>query len=287
MFKELIPDQHAGLVGYWKLDESSGRTAHDSSANNYHGQLNYLYQTSAILPIQGRKVFDQEDYQVNIGELRAIREEFDSYRQIAEENLNKFEKQLAVMESQVKEVQAENQAILANRENELAALREELENKHRLEIQNREEEIQSLKKNKTSISRLIGTANQEITNARSQFQQGDYQLGNVSIQFKMIPEGGGQLVQFLTKEEWADLQIGPDQLSTVEVEFLPKESVRGPKQPETIVPDVRGLTEVMARRRIADAGLLIDIKFQVVDSETDRGKVNRVVKPNTRAFYGR
>lgn len=67
-----------------------------------------------------------------------------------------------------------------------------------------------------------------------------------------------------------DEQIQPGQLSTLNLSFEPRPSP--PPRTEEIIPDVRGYTELVARRLLAKKGFQVDVLDQATDKpeEVDR-----------------
>lgn len=123
---------------------------------------------------------------------------------------------------------------------------------------------------KVSIANLIEDANKQIAEARKQLVQSDYNLGHVNLQFKMIPSELGDGVIFPSKEEIAN---SAGSLSTIDIEFAPKDATKVVETPKYEIPDVTGLTEIMARRKIAQAGFLTEMKFKAVEDRKDKDRV--------------
>lgn len=134
-------------------------------------------------------------------------------------------------------------------------------------------------KSGVTIANLIADANKQIEDARSILlkQGSDYNLGHINLQFKMIPSETGDSVIFPSTEQIAD---SSGSLSTIDIEFAPKEATKVVEVPTKEVPDVTGLTEVMARRKIANAGFMTELKYQAfkADENSDQNKKDRVIK---------
>lgn len=121
-----------------------------------------------------------------------------------------------------------------------------------------------------TIATLIEDANNQISKARGLLKESDYNLGHVNLQFKMIPNETGSGVIFPSTEQIAD---SAGALSTIDIEFAPKEATKVVEKPTKEVPDVKGLTEVMARRKIAQLGFMTEVKYKAVEDRKDKDRV--------------
>jgi hypothetical protein len=131
------------------------------------------------------------------------------------------------------------------------------------------------------LQKVIENANNQIKQAREQLQKdkSNYNLGQVTMELKMIPSPEGVGMIFPTAEQLATM---PD-LSRVNIDFSPQESK--PKSPAEIpVPDVKGYTELLARRKLSEAGFVMEINYQAVKVELDKpNDEGRVVNQFPRA----
>jgi hypothetical protein len=72
--------------------------------------------------------------------------------------------------------------------------------------------------------------------------------------------------------------LSPDHLSTLNLDFAAHEPKEKPQIPSVTVPSVIGYTEVMARRKLGDAGLQVARDFQAVVQKADQPiQADRVV----------
>lgn len=179
------------------------------------------------------------------------------------------------LEKEIQKYKAENQDFLALR-SQLEDVKKKYVNLGQ-EYNKVKKELNTFKDNKSAvvpIAKLIEDANIQITKARTQLKDSDYHLGHVNMQFKMIPSRTGDSLIFPSTE---DVVSSSDSLSTIDLEFAPKESSKVAEKTTKEIPDVKGLTEIMARRKISQAGFLTEIKYQAVEN-TDKHNVDRVTK---------
>lgn len=124
------------------------------------------------------------------------------------------------------------------------------------------------------IASLIDDANKQISKARSLLKDSDYHLGHVNLQFKMIPSETGNSLIFPSP---AEVVSSSDALSTIDLEFSPKDATKVAEKTTKEVPDLKGLTEIMARRKIAQAGFLTEIKYQAIKDQKDKDRVTKQI----------
>jgi len=153
------------------------------------------------------------------------------------------------------------QSILNEKETEIGDLKNRLN-------ENEEE-------GRTTISSLIMDAKQQISNARTVLKDSDYHLGHVNMQFKVIPSENGKTLSFPVLDETNQLNVSGDALSSIDIEFAPKEETNIPEAKPITIPDVKGFTEIMARRSIVQKGFLVEVKYMAVKDQQNK---NRVVK---------
>jgi hypothetical protein len=128
-----------------------------------------------------------------------------------------------------------------------------------------------------SLQELIKRSNDEVTRAREALEArgGAYRLGRVSLELKMVPGAGGVGLSFPTVEELA--RLGNTSLSTLNVDFDPKSQGEQAAVVKRTVPDVTGVTEAMARRKLAEAGYVVEVNYQAVVASGGLNQVDRVV----------
>jgi hypothetical protein len=98
-----------------------------------------------------------------------------------------------------------------------------------------------------------------------------YRLQGVGFEVKMLPvQKEGEEDFMVTFPQPEDEQIQPGQLSTLSLSFEPRPP--SPPRTEKAVPDVRGYTELVARRLLGQAGFRVDVLDQATekDAEIDR-----------------
>ncbi|MCB0557068.1 MAG: hypothetical protein KDD02_26205 [Phaeodactylibacter sp.] len=129
----------------------------------------------------------------------------------------------------------------------------------------------SVEEQGVEISTFIENARQSIEEVRNKTKGTGYNLGAVHLDFKVIPKEDGKSFIFPTIEQ---MHKTGSNLSTFRIDFEPPKSVEKPKKRLTNVPDVRDMTEIMARRQLTNAGLHTDIKYLVTDDDM---KVDRIM----------
>ena len=128
-----------------------------------------------------------------------------------------------------------------------------------------------------SLQELVTSASQKISLARKKLGAAgsNYALGRVSIEVKMLPGSNGVGLKLPTVDEMKELR--DSRLSTLTLDLEARDDTRA-LPPTLATPSVLGYTEVIARRKLADAGLEALTSFQAV-AETSEEHVlsDRVV----------
>lgn len=195
---------------------------------------------------------NEQNKKGKLKQIEGLKSQIDNYK-LSEKDL---QTQIAQLQKEAEE-NAKIKAQLEEKTTEIARLNEKIE--------------QNAQKNSSvTIAKLIEDANKQITSAREQLKNSDYHLGHVNMQFKMIPAKNGDAVVFPSPNE---INNGADTLSTIDLEFSPKEATKQPEVQTKQLPDVRGLTEIMARRKIAQAGFLTEVKFQATQEHRNKDRV--------------
>ena len=117
-----------------------------------------------------------------------------------------------------------------------------------------------------SLAKEVDEASSKLIETNS-----PYQLQRVAFEAKMLPVQQKDKPDFLvTFPQSDDEQIQPGQLSTLNLSFEPRPSP--PPRTEEIVPDVRGNTELVARRLLGQKGFQVEVLDQATDKpeEVDR-----------------
>jgi hypothetical protein len=118
----------------------------------------------------------------------------------------------------------------------------------------------------TLLEDFVKNANAEITRAREELQRSgsNYQLGRVDLQVKMLPGPGGVGMRFPQIDELKLLSA--EHLSNLNLGFESQQAKAAPKVTALTVPSVIGYTEVVARRKLAEAGFVVETGYQAVTS---------------------
>jgi hypothetical protein len=123
---------------------------------------------------------------------------------------------------------------------------------------------------RTTLQDFVQNANDSIKRAREELRrQGSaYNLERVSLEVKMLPGPAGEGMYFPQLEQITGAppgqQLDPNHLSVLSLEFTAGEPQERPQIPESNVPSVIGYTEIMARRKLADAGFQVARDYQAV-----------------------
>lgn len=282
MLRRLGGDE-TGLIAYWKLNDGQVEHVQDSSKNKWNGVQRGVDWNPSDLPLAIVTV--EQEIQIDLdAELKKVRLERDDLRQQLETALA----QLDTATRQARTLEQNLEASRAAQTQELARLQEtqrqqiaDLEQQHtdRLESLSAEGPV--------TLTNLIKNANDQITRAREELlkQGGNYRLGRVTMELKMVPAASGTSMIFPKPEEMGTVH----DLSTVNLDFAPKEAAETPRDLGNEVPDVKGYTELLAQRKLREAGFVMDVIYQAVTAVED-GKpsmedrvVNQNPKPKERA----
>lgn len=263
MFTTLVPGIFVGpglekaLLGYWKLDATYSDEVMDTSVLRNHGQAVKVFRTLTHLPINGRRPFNEAERQQSVRKFWETVSVTDNstIQSLKQELANK---ELAIRSYAMKYDSASDYIVELSKQN--------------ADLKTR---LKDTDKSGSTLSTIIANANKEIRTAREALEKAgsDYKLGTVNLELMVIPAGDGD--KFILPEYKDQLPTG-DQLSKLELEFSPKDSGIKPVE-EVAVPDLLGLTEVMAYRKLSNVGLTAEIKFQAVTESTDYDRVVRQI----------
>jgi hypothetical protein len=116
----------------------------------------------------------------------------------------------------------------------------------------------------TFLEDFVKNANDEITRARDQLKKSgsQYSLGRVTLDVKMLPGPAGVGMRFPQMDEIKTLDAA--HLSSLNLEFESQEGKEAPRAALVSVPSVLDYTEVMARRKLAEANFLVQVSYQAV-----------------------
>jgi hypothetical protein len=151
-----------------------------------------------------------------------------------------------------------------------------------------QKQIDALKAGKAaqvSLGNLISDTSSQLEQVQQRLKEEgrSFRLGKISMDLKVLPTGAGTDLTFLRPEEMGT--VSAEQLSAIKVDFNPTSVPAAAEARQVAVPQLIGYTQVMARRKLADGGFVVDITYEAVKPEP--GKPNpagRVVsqwpKPN-------
>jgi hypothetical protein len=133
-------------------------------------------------------------------------------------------------------------------------------------------EIEKSEGTETSIDGLAQSAAQQLqqTQSRLRKEQAGFQLGKVSLQLKVLPGRSGSTVALPRASDIQKVSAGG--LSMLNLEFLPSTASKAVSSRPT-VPRVLGYTEAMARRKLAEQRLGVELSYQLVTNASDEGRV--------------
>ncbi len=128
---------------------------------------------------------------------------------------------------------------------------------------------------KTSISDLVSSAGAQLASAQTTLAASGsgFRLANVSMSLKVVPESANAL-SFPSADDLP--KYSGSLLSVVDLEFHPTETA-APLTPQTTIPSVIGYTESLARRKLAEVGLDVDVVRQAVPEADRERRAGRVL----------
>ncbi|MGH9895735.1 MAG: PASTA domain-containing protein, partial [bacterium] len=264
------------LLGYWKLAEGQGTRLMDSSRFGNHGTLTggeWLNASQSGLQLEcGFEVARQHR--------EALRELCEKVQNLKDEAAG-LAQQKDLLESHIRGLHEEQTEI----ENRKPKIEQELAS----ESQALEREFAEWKKliedggkvGLDDFSESVASEVQEASEALGKAKR-PYQLQSVGLEVKMLPvQREGEEDFMVTFPQLDDEQVQPGQLSTLSLSLDPRPP--SPPRTEKDVPDVRGYTELVARRLLGRAGFRVDVLDQAAEQEAE---IDRVVSqepgPGTR-----
>lgn len=224
-----------------------------------------------------------------IQDLQSQKTDYEESIQRLQDQINENSEILSNKITEIDQLKSKNTDLeesLAERSNELADLRQsknELEqtildkNKQidQLSVELHEARQGDASGEKIVMSDMLQKTGEQLKRAQETLSGADgaFRLGKISMQIKGIASDDGTKIQFLRTEDL--LKLPPNSLSSVLTEFVPPSTaITVEETPEAIVPNVEGYTELMARRKLEQAGYFVDASHQVT-SEARRS--NRVL----------
>lgn len=270
-----------GLLAYWKcIPVEDPAQLVDSGLSGLHGRAVGADWVSSDLLI------GPSTLAALVGDLNRELKELRGQRAKLREDLAAQQRQTSALDGQLKtlsqrEVELKGRVQALEKQNERIAVLEADLAARAADLARVSAQLKALSEKygaQTSLEELIRRANDEVTRARSALsaQGGAYQLGRVTLDLKMLPGPGGVGLSFPSADQLASL--GDGQLSSLSVDFTSRDQAERAEAGAARIPDVGGYTEVVARRKLAEAGYLVETCYQAVPPDTTAlSRVNRVV----------
>ena len=144
---------------------------------------------------------------------------------------------------------------------------------------------------RTTLQDFVQNANDSIKRARAELRRegSSYSLERVSLEVKMLPGPAGEGLFFPQRDdlvggEGREGGLDPNHLSMLSLEFAANEPPEKPQIIPVTVPSVLGYTEIMARRKLSEAGFQVTRDFQAVIQQANEPiQADRVVDQLPRA----
>ncbi|MCP4698212.1 MAG: PASTA domain-containing protein [Gammaproteobacteria bacterium] len=269
MLNRLMGDE-AGLMGYWRLNDNSGARAIDYSQSENHAALSGADWIQAPLPLVIR-AFSEADLDTQIRELKVknidLRDQLKKHEDLlksSEVAVQNKEQNITALEAEKKALLDEKEQAIANKDKEIATIQAA----HKTELETMAEAGGA----ETSLSDLIEKTNDEINAARQKLQEqgSSHRLGKVTMEFKMLPGPGGVGMSFPKRDELEKMDA--TQLSSLNLDFSPRQSTESAVK-KAIVPALTGYTEIMAKRKLTELGLSIEINNQATKEASETGRI--------------
>jgi hypothetical protein len=262
-----LDGREAKLVGYWKLSEGSGNRLEDSSRFGHDGVLTggrWLSASETNLQLDCSLDLLRQRRKSLIDQGRAIRSQKDEIARRMQE-LQLIRSQVEQVERELELFEARKEQVRTERRRELKALKEAFQEWQR-QIQDGGKV--GLDHFSESLAKEVEDASAALIEAKS-----PYRLQSVVFEVKMLPVQKEGAQDFLiTFPQPDDDTVQPGQLSTLNLSLEPRPAA--PPRTEQVVPDVRGDTELVARRLLERRGFQVE----VVDQATEKAaEVNRVI----------
>lgn len=289
LFQRLVGNEN-GLVGVWSL-EGDGSCTNDALNATPHGNLVW---TRSSAPLPDTPVGETETTTQPATGLRAqLTAARARNATLVQQNKDLAEAKRVQEEQFAKQLDQllRERADLLRRFDELSQQVKKLENdkagltKDNAKLLIEKDELVKGGGARTTLQDFVQNANDSIKRARAELrrQGSSYSLERVSLEVKMLPGPAGEGMFFPQQEDLVGGQgkegaLAPDHLSMLSLEFTANEPREKPQIPPVPVPSVIGYTELMARRKLADAGFQVARDFQaVVQKANEPIQADRVV----------
>jgi PASTA domain len=278
-----LDGRESKLVGYWKLAEGEGTRLMDSSRFGNHGTLTggeWLDAARSGLRLEcGFEVARQrrEELHELCEKVQNLKDEAAGLAQqkvLLEGHILSLQQEQTDIENRKREIEQELASESQALEREFAEWKKLIEDGGRV----------GLDDFSASVAGEVQQAGEALQRASEALGEGKsaYQLQSVGLEVKMLPvqrEGAEDFM--VTFPQLDDEQVQPGQLSTLSLSLEPRPP--SPPRIEKAVPDLRGYTELVARRLLGRAGFRVDVMDQATEQETE---IDRVISqepgPGTR-----
>ncbi|MGQ0595194.1 MAG: PASTA domain-containing protein [Gammaproteobacteria bacterium] len=261
-----LDGRESKLVGYWKLAEGQGTRLMDSSRFGNHGTLTGGEWLDAT----------QSGLQLDCG-FEVARQRREELRQLCEK-IQDLKDEAAGL-AQQKDLLNSNIEHLRNEQARLDSDMQAIDMDLKLELQALEQEFAEWKKlikdggkvGLDDFSESVASEVQEASEALGEAKSA-YQLQSVGLEVKMLPvQREGEEDFMVTFPQLDDEQVQAGQLSTLNLSLEPRPP--SPPRIEKPVPDVRGYTELVARRLLGQAGFRVDVMDHAAENEAEFDRV--------------
>lgn len=261
-----LDGREPGIIGYWKLDEGQGTRLMDSSQYGKNGTLTggqWVNETESDLSLDCT-LADVRDRRKEVNKKKAG-------RKAIEQDIAALTQQKELLSTNIQQQQDERTRL----DNELNQQMQQ----SGTELAELEQEYQTWNDDlaiggQVALDAFNKSLAEEIDSVsdRLEQKQSPYTLQSVSLDAKMLP------VQKTDEEDFRvlfppldDRSVQAHELSSLRLNFATRQSA--PVKASASVPDVRGLTEIAARRNLAVEGFQVEIFDQAVERDDEVGRV--------------
>lgn len=260
-----LDGRESRLLGYWKLAEGKGNRLTDSSRFGHDGTLNggqWLDASQSGLGLDCSLELARQRREAVYAkclDIRATKNQAAARRQeleLLQGQIEPLKAEQSIIEQRVNKIHEDRDRELANLDKEFKEWQQRIQEGGKVGLDHFSE----------SLAKEVDEASEALIKAKSA-----YQLQSVAFEAKMLPVQQKDKQDFLvTFPQADDKQIQPGQLSTLNLSFEPRPSP--PPRTEETVPDVRGYTELVARRLLGQEGFQVEVLDQATDKpeEVDR-----------------
>ncbi len=261
-----LDGRERGLIGYWKFDEGQGARVEDSARYGKTGALTggqwisadssgltldcTLEEVEALRAAVIKKQNECHNIATEIGGLNQERELLAAQLQALNDLQNSLEKR----------AQEENKK-----------LAEQMSNLEKTFIDWQEDIKQG---GRVSLDTFSKTVAEEVDQASRQLDEANspYTLQGIDLEVKLLPTQTAEEEDFrLVFPPIHDPNVQAEQLSTLSLRFATRP--KAPTRAEESVPNVRGYTELAARRKLGEVGFRVEVMDHVAEREEDVGRV--------------